>query len=675
MSIPRNRRIELLPPELRDQIAAGEVVERPASVLKELMENSLDADADEITVTLEDGGQTLIMVADNGMGIEAEDLELAVTSHATSKVRSFTELLRVQSYGFRGEALPSVASVSRLKVSSSPAARPDSAGTENVEPAASFIEVEFGRVTGRGPVAMPQGTVVEVRDLFANVPARLKFLKTNATEQKRCQEVFLRLALARPDVGFTLKAGGRELYRFFRRESLKQRLEKIWPPQVTGSLLHFSMERNGIEVQGMTSHPSSTQPRADRMIFYVNGRAVQDRVLQAAAREAYKGRLLAREYPQIVLFMELDPEEVDVNVHPAKTEVRFRDERAVFSAVLRAVQGALAELELFGSGPVDAPLNGCEGEPGVNPAAVREEQAGLPIIPPIAYPGGTHQGTHSGEGGKPADAWAAGGANTYRAPAFPPIIPRAAPGPKDDEPWVFSASSPSVAGGAAQTGAVRESGAGFFADGLPGEPPAGAGGLHQHAAGARPERERDELPEGLKYLGQVGDTYLVIARGADLLLLDQHAVHERILMNRFENEAGQGQSQLLALPLSLPLHPAENERLRDIWAELGKLGFVLSQPEAARLEVRGVPVLLDRSEARDFLRDALAEKGRGLRDLLEMMSCKGAIKAGQRLSRDEALGLISQWLKTPERSYCPHGRPAVLSFSPADLEKMFKRRA
>lgn len=670
------RKIKILPPELRDQIAAGEVVERPASVLKELLENSLDAGADQIDVSLEDGGQSYLAVRDNGFGIGSADLALAVTSHATSKVHSFAELLRVASYGFRGEALPSIGSVARLKISS--AAR--AAGGDSAE--AAFIEVLHGRVVGQGPAALSGGTLVEVRDLFANVPARLKFLKTNATEQKRCQEVLVRLALARPGVGFSFSAGGREVCRFLGSEDLPARLARIWPEQVTEQLRPFELARQGILVRGLAGSPRAAQAKGDRQFFYVNGRAVNDRLLLRAAREAYKGRLLAREFPQLALFLELDPEEVDVNVHPAKTEVRFRDERSVFGAVLRALQSALTgegddPEEIFG-GPEsrtspegDAPPRREQGRFSFPP--LRDPRDGdrpdLPPDRPLGFWGEADRAvapTRRGEPYFPA-LGAAEPENAYRPDALR-VAPGDSSGPEreqvapptrealvwDDSVWDASRQD-------ALSGEDRTAPPGAIGDEA--APPFGSTG-----------DEAAPLPGGLVYLGQVADTYLVLRRGADLLLLDQHAAHERVLLHRFRGEARGGQSQLLALPLELRLHPAEAARLRELWGELAELGFSLGSPSASLLEVRGVPPLLTAGEAREFLREALAEQGAGMTPLLNMMACKGAIKAGQRLSRDEALALLSQWLRTPEKEYCPHGRPAVLVLGPAELERMFKRK-
>lgn len=639
--------IRLLPAELRDQIAAGEVVERPSSVLKELLENSLDAGADEIIVRLENGGQSFLSVRDNGVGIRAEELALAVTSHATSKIRSFDDLLRVNSFGFRGEALPSIGSVARLRVSS----RHRSADE------AAFVEVHYGKTRPGGPDALPYGTLVEVRELFSNVPARLKFLKTNATEQKRCQEVVVRAALAREDVTFVLYSGERELCRFMKGEELRARLGKIWPDQLTGGLEPFDLGRPGIRARGLAGLPAQAQPQADRMLFYVNGRTVNDRLLQRAAREAYKGRLLAREYPQLALFLDIDPEEVDVNVHPAKTEVRFRDERAVFGAVLRAVESALAARSPgfmaggAGFGLSNAGLASPEGS--------REEEGLLPLSPPR----NSALETATDVERRPPGFWGDLDKPGFGGAGFGQ--PTARPAAPEERFFNADFSQPARESAAAYQGLEPTGSYSENPSGVPLETPL------ENPLGT-PLGAPLALPNGLVYLGQVAGTYLMLLKDDKLLLLDQHAAHERVLMHRFTRESA-SQSQFLALPLELPLHPAEHEALRAIWEDLAGLGFSLGV-SGGMLRVTGLPAVLSRAEARDFLRGAMAGQGDSLRDLLVMMSCKAAIKAGQKLTADEALGLIRQWLDTPECEYCPHGRPAVLALGAAELEKMFKRR-
>jgi DNA mismatch repair protein MutL len=455
-------------------------------------------------------------------------------------------------------------------------------------------------------------------------------------------------------VTFALYSGERELLRFMKGEDLRVRLGKIWPDQLTGGLEAFELHRPGLRARGLAGLPSAAQPRADRMLFYVNGRTVNDRLLQRAAREAYKGRLLAREYPQLAFFLEIDPEEVDVNVHPAKTEVRFRDERAVFGAALRAVESALAAR---GPGFIDARSPGFMTGEEYAPAEARREEAGVLPLPPVIPPAALIDAV-KGDERCPPGFW--GEADRHLAGpraftlSFRPPLNESAPAevpPSFAEPAFNEDFKRSVHEAAAPYEWAEEQTARFTA-----------------AGAAAPLA----LPGGLVYLGQVAGTYLLLLKDDKLLLLDQHAVHERVLMHRFTRESS-SQAQFLALPLELTLHPAEHEALRGIWDDLTALGFSLGI-SGGTLRVTGLPAVLSRAEARDFLRGAMAGQGDSLRELLVMMSCKAAIKAGQKLTADEALGLIRQWLDTPEREYCPHGRPAVLALGAAELERMFKRR-
>ncbi len=679
----KHRHIRLLPPELRNQIAAGEVVERPASVLKELVENSLDADAAQIDVCLENGGQSLISVQDDGCGIAAADLELAVTRHATSKIASLSDLEHISSYGFRGEALPSIASVSRFSITSA-VTDPDG------QTQAHRVEVEHGLLTVSAPAALHRGTRVEVRDLFSNIPARLKFLKTPSTEFKRAQDWLARLALARPAVGLSLSSGEREALRFLPGQSLADRLGVLWPRLIVEALRPFDGTRHGIRVRGLAALPNVSQPRGDRMLFYVNGRSVTDKRLLAAVREAYKGRMTSRDYPQVALFVEMDPAEVDVNVHPAKSEVRFRDESAVFSAVLHAVQGALltsydvaenlwpnasegdtAESALAPSaqqaaqrpqgfwGRLDNPPLIKQQEPDDRPDEESSWQARLP---------------ESATGPDSAASWWGDAVQSDGASAHEPA-------PAQKESALFVAAPEDISGIAEAASAYAQS---------PQSTNESVYGRKTHddafyqaadTANERseaifpPAQERQPLSVGqFAYLGQVALTYLVLrdASGA-LVLLDQHAAHERVLYARLRRGGFAGSGQLLALPLDLPLHPAETERFFELRPRLESLGFAL-EVSGGNLRVNAMPPVLSRAEARDFLREALAGRKDDLADMFISMSCKGAIKAGQRLADDEAAGLLQQWLETPDREYCPHGRPCVLRWDAAELEKMFKRR-
>lgn len=688
------RHIKVLPSDLRNQIAAGEVVERPASVVKELVENSIDAGATHVDITIEEGGQTLIQVRDNGHGIPQDELEMAVTRHATSKVASLEELMSIGSYGFRGEALPSIASVSTFTITSAPAPE-----VVNTPADAFFIKVEHGNIASQGPAALHQGTVVEIRDLFANIPARLKFLKTKNTETKRCQEMLSRLALARPDVGFTFTNNGREVWRFPTNQTLRDRLAILWPPAITDSLLPLNHTREGYTIRGLAGHPQKAQPRADRMLFWVNGRSVNDRLLMRAVRDGYRGRLLSKEYPQIALFLEMQPELVDANVHPAKNEVRFQDENSVYLAVRKGIERALDDLTVLEQ--VEAGTDPFTAEPSTHAPAATQASMNLDSPPP-----------------KPAGFWGAADDHGVinRNPNAEPTgyetevvrtahtstmhidavqsstVQSSGMDENNDVSLNFSPSTDQEPAPYAPVLELEEQGtiATEQAD-LSITPPTEAYSEETHAAAtaetsaaeyyepqghAQPEPESQNVTVGdLTYLGQMADTYLIIRqRNQKLILLDQHAVHERILFERIKRDASQGHSQLLALPMNLTLHPSEAHRLQEMWGDLEKIGFSLATSGETEVRVKGIPTALETAEAKGFLREILSGQISSMEDLWAMMSCKSAIKAGQKLTSDEAAGLIAQWLTTPDRTYCPHGRPAVLQFTIDDLEKMFKRK-
>jgi DNA mismatch repair protein MutL len=574
------RSIRILPPELQNQIAAGEVVERPSSVVKELVENSLDAGARTVRVAIDGGGRSLVRVTDDGFGIPAEQIELALTRHATSKIQGLGDLSAISSFGFRGEALPSIASVSRLRISSIPRGAAEGCS----------VEVEFGISHGPAPAAVSSGTEVEVRDLFANVPARLKFLKSPATETRRCQEVLQRFALAHPEVDFELGVGGRQALRFLRGQDLLLRLGLIWPEELTKSMRQVHARSEGLELTGLVGAPETAQLRPDRILLYVNRRPVLDRVLLRAVREGYSGRLLSREYPQAVLFLEIDPSTVDVNVHPAKSEVRFQDESAVFSLVRSGVMNAI------GSQASEAALPRRDAD--------LTRPAWLPL----------------------------------ESPAAPPMTSSFA-----EEPARWE---------------LRETG-------LP-SPPDPAPPI------SRPEvRPAVQSADGHEYLGQVAETYLLLRSPGGLVIVDQHAAHERILYEQFTK--GPAASAPLALPMEVPLHPSQREPLQRMWKQLHSLGFSLETPDQGTLLVRAVPGPLPPGQARELLLSALSGQSGDLEELWRMMACRSAVKAGEPLSDDEALSLIALWGECPRREHCPHGRPTTVTLAPRELERLFKR--
>ncbi|WP_316897478.1 DNA mismatch repair endonuclease MutL [Pseudodesulfovibrio indicus] len=612
MSAPSE--IRILPPGLKNQIAAGEVVERPASVVKELVENSLDAGATRVDVALEQGGRSLMMVQDNGSGIPAAQLNLAVTRHATSKIRDLRDLSDIGSFGFRGEALPSIASVSRFVMTSR------ASGSDE----AAFIEVRGGEVAAEGPAALASGTRVEVRDLFANIPARLKFLKTEATENRRCQDALMRVSLAHLSTGFSLTLGGREAFRLPPDQTLADRLAAFWPPAVTSALAPFDFERDGYRARGVAGSPATAQGRGDRILLYVNGRPVQDKVMLSAVRQAYRGMLLSREYPQIVLFLDLPRDQVDVNVHPAKLEVRFIDESRVFSVIRSGVMQALSgtDAEVAG-GALSGGVHPVSGSGGAEPSRAAHRPAPMGDGPKFS----TYR------------AFEADRSRSLDLPLPPPrpYSPQPGTSPRDHDTLPEAAPM------------AREPGP----DSL---------------------RPASLKGRGMTYLGQVADTYLVIRQGDDLLLVDQHAAHERVILAAMRDERKRGDTQPLALALEIALHPAEAEVLAGLREDLRSMGFVIEMDGPAKALVRGIPPTLETGKAREYLKDALAEKAGGLDDLWTMMACKTAIKANQPLAVDEALALLETWLDTPEREFCPHGRPVVLRWSPNDLEKLFKRK-
>ena len=584
--------IVVLPRELQNQIAAGEVVERPASVLKELLENSLDAGADRIEAVIEAGGQGLISVQDNGIGLAQQELAPALTRHATSKIGSVEDLLHLASFGFRGEALPSIASVSRFRIASIPHDGSDG----------SSLEVEFGTFSQPRPAPVREGTRVEVRDLFLNTPARLKFLKKQSTEAKKCQEVLQRLALVNPHSAFTLVSNRRRILDFQRNQGLLQRLEAIWPEQITASLLPVYWEEEGYSVTGYAGHPDTAQGRAERILFFVNRRPVQDKLLHSALKQAYSGRLLSREHPQAVLFLELPPSEVDINVHPAKSEVKFLEEKAVYALLVNAVRNALDRGEDRGSG-------------------LREQMGETRSQEPVT------EGQKRGPQRQGLELW-----NRVPETRF-----RESPDAYQEPGTSDQARDPS-------TGSR----------------------LPTSETGA-------DLGPDLVYLGQFESTYLILRFKGKLLFVDQHAAHERVLYTSYEQGSRTRRMQRLALPLRLRIHASEKAALDGALRSLRDLGFALQREDEENVAIQGIPEYLDRSRARDFLRDVLREAGQSMEELWSLLACRNAVKAGEPLSLSEAVELLRAWLECPRRQHCPHGRPVSAELTSQDLEKMFKR--
>ena len=626
-------RIELLSPRLANQIAAGEVVERPASVIKELLENSLDSGARRIDVEVEQGGVKLLRVRDDGGGISADDLPLALARHATSKIRDLEDLERVMSLGFRGEALASISSVARLTLTSR---------TRDAEQAWQ-VETEGRDMAPRvQPAAHPVGTSVEVRDLFFNTPARRKFLKTEKTEFDHLQEVIKRLALARFDVGFHLRHNGKtilSLHDAHDETARARRVASVCGPAFLEQAMPITVERNGLHLWGWVGLPTFSRSQADLQYFFVNGRAVRDKLVAHAVRQAYRDVLFNGRHPTFVLFLEVDPAVVDVNVHPTKHEVRFRDGRMVHDFLYGTLHRALADVRPEDQLPAPAALPEMARPSGVQagefgPQGEMRLAANL-LEQPLAEPQARAYGSGAGAG--------------YQ------YVPRQASGVPVAE---------------AQN-AYRE----FFAP-LPGAAaPAVAVGL--------PEGQGDIPPLGYA-LAQLKGIYILAENAQGLVLVDMHAAHERIMYERLKIAmASEGLSgQPLLVPESIAVSQREADCAEEHAEWFQRLGFELQRLGPESLAIRQIPALLKQAEANRLVHDVLAdlmEYGTSdriqahLNELLGTMACHGAVRANRRLAIPEMNGLLRDMENTERSGQCNHGRPTWTQMGLDDLDKLFLR--
>lgn len=618
-------RIQLLSPRLANQIAAGEVVERPASVIKELLENSLDAGAKRIDVEVEQGGIKLLRVRDDGGGIPADDLPLALARHATSKIRELEDLESVISLGFRGEALASISSVARLTMTSR---------TLDAEQAWQ-VETEGRDMEARvQPAAHPVGTSVEVRDLFFNTPARRKFLRAEKTEFDHLQEVIKRLALARFDVAFHLRHNGKTVFVLHEAPdeiSRARRVASVCGPAFLEQALPIEIERSGLRLWGWVGLPTFSRSQADLQYFYVNGRMVRDKLVAHAVRQAYRDVLFNGRHPTFVLFLEIDPTVVDVNVHPTKHEVRFRDSRMVHDFLYGTLHRALGEVR-----PEDQLAA---------PAAVSQ------MVRP--------SGQAAGEFGPQGEMGLA--ANMLEQPAAPASLWRS-PGAGYQAPRPES----SVPAAEAQ-GAYRE----YFAP-LPEALPAGL-----------PHTQGDIPPLGYA-LAQLKGVYILAENAQGMVLVDMHAAHERITYERLKTAmASEGlRGQPLLVPESIALSQREADCAEEHAEWFQRLGFELQRLGPESLAIRQIPALLKQAEATQLVRDVLAdllEYGTSdriqahLNELLATMACHGAVRANRRLTLPEMNGLLRDMEHTERSGQCNHGRPTWTQLGMDDLDKLFLR--
>ena len=604
--------IRPLPEILINQIAAGEVVERPASVVKELVENALDAGATRVDIDLEEGGVRLIRIRDDGGGIAPEELPLAVSRHATSKIGSLDDLEIVATLGFRGEALPSIASVSRFLIASRRAG----------DAHATALPVEGGSVGEPAPKQHPQGTTVEVRDLFYNVPARRKFLRAERTELGHIEEWLRALALARPDVELRVSHNGKPSRRYRALADAgaalftDERLSGTLGEEFARNALRVEHAAAGLRLHGWIAQPAYSRASADQQYLYVNGRPVRDRSVAHAVRQAYADVLYHGRQPAYVLFLELDPTRVDVNVHPAKHEVRFRDARLVHDFVYRTVHDALA--------------------------ATRAGQ-GEPV-----------QATHGGPAADPAQAFAAG---------------RPAQG------WAASPAASQVPM-SLQVDDARAAYAALYAGGAADAQAAGAALPATDAAAGVP-------PLGYA-IAQLHGIYILSEAADGLIVVDMHAAHERIGYERLK--AAHDSEGLRAQPLLVPQAVAVSEREANVAEQeaqtLAELGFEVGRGGPQSLLLRSVPALLAHGDTEALLRDVLADlrehgeslRVRGARDeLLSTMACHGAVRANRRLTIPEMNALLRQMEATERSGQCNHGRPTWTHIPLSGIDRWFMR--
>ncbi|MCI1005275.1 DNA mismatch repair endonuclease MutL [Herbaspirillum sp. C7C8] len=625
---PSHRPIQALPDQLISQIAAGEVIERPSAVVKELLENALDAGSTQITVRLEQGGVKRIAITDNGRGIPPEQLPLALARHATSKIASLTDLENVSTLGFRGEALASIASVAQLTVTSRTADAPH---------AWEITGSQFGTVA---PASGAQGTTIDVQDLYFNTPARRKFLKSEQTEYGHCAEVVRRIALARPDVSFSLSHNGKTVDHWNVGEFAK-RSAHILGDEFANARLPLDESAGPLRLHGFVGLPTASKARADGQYFYVNGRFVRDKLLTHAVRAAYQDVLHGDRYPAYALSLTLDPALVDVNVHPSKIEVRFRDSRAVHQFVFHAVWRALAQTSAvsFGNLPQQQPDNS-DGStaPASGPNAplpwMREQKqqsfsAQFAEQPrPFSFAGNGAQG--SGGFGVRQDRAAYG--NMFR-------------------------SEPAAQGG--------------------------DGSAFQTAAEPAAPLPEGDFPLGFA-LAQLHGIYVLAQNRAGLVVVDMHAAHERILYEQLKTALDGNEMfvQPLLIPVTFYADPVEVGTVEEHHETLSALGFDIAVMSPTTLAVRAVPALLKNADAQTLARDVLRDVREygGSRVLLERrnellgtLACHTAVRANRSLTLPEMNALLRQMEATERSDQCNHGRPTWTQMGLSDLDKLFLR--
>lgn len=687
-------KIRVLSDHVANQIAAGEVVERPASVAKELVENSIDAGARRVEVDVEAGGRRLLRVSDDGCGMTRDDAVLAFERHATSKITSAEDLERVSTLGFRGEALASIASVARVELITQ----------QEGEAEGTRVSIEGGRMRDVAPAARPAGTTISVRDLFFNVPARRKFLRSEATESFHLTNLVTHYALAHPEISFALTNNGREVLRASAAENLRERAYQIFGAEFLENLLEVEGGREAsARVRGYVSAPRERRTTRDAQYLFVNGRYVRDRLVARALSEGYRSVLPQGAFPAALLFLEVEPGEVDVNVHPAKTEVRFRRASAVAESVRESVRAALASAGFLRTDESAGAPFGADGFDDAEPSATGEEGH---VPNPAQTPNVAALGVEPFAGAQESRVSGARQESIefgWTAPSDE--APWRGPTTQDDEAFLKDAAPSAEALGAiarsaphARAAKADESVASPTP--VPSPPPAhsrGASGAPTQAraesaklppldsaAGLVREAAAGSLSRDIRPLGQLEDSYIVATDPEGLLLIDQHAAHERILFDAYRRleDSRRVESQNLLVPETFDLTPAQAASFGEVYEELERLGFSLMRLSGRTVAVRAVPAELPAGEARNLLAEILdavdaERRGRAGESLRERVAAtlarRAAIKVNTPLTEEKMRWLISRLLQTSSPTTCPHGRPVILRLNGRDIERGFRR--
>nr|WP_297172431.1 DNA mismatch repair endonuclease MutL [uncultured Agathobaculum sp.] len=637
--------IHELSPHLADLIAAGEVVERPASVAKELVENAIDAGASRITVEIEHGGITYIRIADNGCGMSAEDAPIAFRRHATSKLHTEEDLAAIGTLGFRGEALAAIASVTRI----------DLFTRQSGSIAGFHLHLEAGQISASEEAGCPEGTTIVVRDLFYNTPARMKFLKKDFTEAGYVLGVVQHAALSHPGIAFTLIRDGKQVFATDGKGKLITPVFAVFGKELTANMIEVPRtERNSMTVYGYIVKPHAGRPNRSMQHFFVNGRYVKSRLMQAALEEAYRNAMITGKYPSGAVFLELPLAAVDVNVHPAKIEVKFSQEKSVFEAIYVACKNAIMANDNMPR--VEHKEKPAPAEQVVEP---KYEQQRFAVEKATFTPSAPERGRDNIPDLE--DFLVAVPPRTSKPRGFNSYV--SAPSILQQESKSVGAVSASLTGHASMPPAAEQ------------DPLTVTPGVKAHAA----PRVLEPLDAGARVIGECFQTYLIAEDKDGLILIDKHAAHERLLFNKLRAETEMPVQELLT-PVIVELTGEEAAAIQERIADIRKAGFAIDAFGQNSFAVRSVPAYLDGGDVQSVMEE-LAEKAMNSRaavpdrldDLLHTVACKAAIKAGKPTTLGELQALCDQVLQDENVRSCPHGRPTAVRLTKYELDKLFKR--